>query len=101
MFLDQLRIDVLTLRVLSVNTGHENLAKAMSKHNYEFMLEDAQCLPPVAHCTFTYSVEVFQGAGLQYCTAPHLYNTQSGVPPREAPFRAIDLGEVALRPHLT
>ena len=34
-------------------------------------------------------------------TAPHLYNTQSGVPPREAPFRAIDLGEVALRPHPT
>ena len=29
------------------------------------------------------------------------YNTASGVPPREAPFRAIDLGEVALRPHPT
>ena len=32
---------------------------------------------------------------------PHVYNTQSGVPPREAPFRAIDLGGVALRPHPT
>ena len=30
-------------------------------------------------------------------TAPNVYNTQSGVPPREATFRAIDLGEVALR----
>ena len=30
-----------------------------------------------------------------------VYNTVSGVPPRDAPFRAIDLGEVALRPHPT
>ena len=30
-------------------------------------------------------------------TAPNVYNTQSGVPPREVPFRAIELGEVALR----
>ena len=28
-------------------------------------------------------------------------NTQSGVPLREAPFRAIDLGKVSLRPHPT
>ena len=28
----------------------------------------------------------------------HIYYTQSGVPPRGAPFRAIDLGGVALRP---
>ena len=30
-------------------------------------------------------------------TAPKVHNTLSGVPPREAPFRLIDLGEVALR----
>ena len=30
-----------------------------------------------------------------------VYNTQSGLSPREAPFRAIDLGEVALRSHPT
>ena len=30
-------------------------------------------------------------------TAPKIYNTQSGVAPREAPFRSIDAGEVALR----
>ena len=30
-------------------------------------------------------------------TAPNVYNTVSGVAPREAPFRSIDLGEVALR----
>ena len=29
--------------------------------------------------------------------APNVYNTVSGVAPREAPFRSIDLGEVALR----
>ena len=34
-------------------------------------------------------------------TAPNVYNTVSGVPPREEPFRAIDLGEVSLRPHPT
>ena len=31
------------------------------------------------------------------CTAPNVYTTVSGVAPREAPFRSIDLGEVALR----
>ena len=34
-------------------------------------------------------------------TAPNANNTVSGVPPREVPFRTIDLGEVALRPHPT
>ena len=33
--------------------------------------------------------------------SPVVFNTQSGLSPREAPFRAIDLGEVALRPHPT
>ena len=37
----------------------------------------------------------------QLITAPNVYNTVSGVAPREVPFRAIDLGEVALRPHPT
>ena len=36
-----------------------------------------------------------------HISAPHVYNTQSGVPPREAPSRAIDLGEVSLCPHPT
>ena len=27
-----------------------------------------------------------------------MYNTQSGLSPKEVPFRSIDLGEVALRP---
>ena len=39
--------------------------------------------------------------GLSVCvlqrTAPLAYNTQSGLSPRELPFRSIDLGEVALR----
>ena len=34
-------------------------------------------------------------------TAPLVYNTQSGLSPREVPFRSIDLGEVALRPYPT
>ena len=34
-------------------------------------------------------------------TAPHLYNTQGGLSPREVPFRSIDFGEVALRPYPT
>ena len=34
---------------------------------------------------------------LQVLTAPLVYNTQSGLSAREATFRAIDLGEVALR----
>ena len=33
--------------------------------------------------------------------APLVYNTQSGLSPREVPFRSIDLGEVALRPYPT
>ena len=32
-----------------------------------------------------------------FITAPKVHNTLSGVPPREAPFRSIDLEEVALR----
>ena len=40
-------------------------------------------------------------SGYNKLTAPNVYNTVSGVPPREVPFRAIDLGEVALRPHPT
>ena len=34
-------------------------------------------------------------------TAPLAYNTQSGLSPRELPFRSIDLGEVAFRPYPT
>ena len=30
-----------------------------------------------------------------HTAAPHLYNTQSGLLPREVPLRSIDLGEVA------
>ena len=38
----------------------------------------------------------------QRLTAPYLYNTQSGLSPREVPFRSIDLlGEVALSPYQT
>ena len=38
---------------------------------------------------------------LVYSPQVLLYNPLSGVPPREAPFRSIDLGEVALRSHPT
>ena len=36
-------------------------------------------------------------SGEDVYTAPNVYSTVSGVPPREVPSRAIGLGEVALR----
>ena len=63
---------------------------------------DCRCLGVVAAC---FSVWRFLsglmltspeegGSGIQR----HIYNTQSGLSPREVPFCSIDLGEVALRP---
>ena len=46
-------------------------------------------------------VSIFMGLPRLPPTAPNVYNTVSGVAPREVPFRSIDLGEVALRPYLT
>ena len=78
-------------------------------------------LPPVGRSLFDKNIQNFLLFRLRFCAKPrnrtielytlpipmslraraHLYNTQSGLSPREVPFRSIDLGEVALRPYPT